>query len=101
MSKDYDLPGGLEFVEVKNFEEFDRFKRRFYIASKCKTYFELADFLETTASKISDAKRRLRIPQQWFDIVFRKTATNPHWLLTGEGEKTRLLYSYDSVGEDL
>lgn len=101
MSKNYDLPGRLEFVEVKNFEEFDRFKRRFYMASKCKTYFELAEFLETTASKISDAKRRLRIPQQWFDIVFRKTATNPHWLLTGEGEKTRLTQSYGCVGEDL
>jgi len=101
MSENYVFPGRKEFVEVKNFEEFDRFKRRFYMASKCKNFFELAEFLETTASKISDAKRRLRIPQQWFDIVFRKTATNPHWLLTGEGEKTRHMHLYGNVGEDL
>ena len=95
------LPARRTFVRVNKFEEFEKFKRRFYMATNCKSYFELADFLETTASKISDAKRRLIIPQSWFDIVFRKTSTNPQWLLTGEGEKTILPQNYGKVDEEL
>lgn len=69
---------------------FDAVKQRLHETSGCKNFYELADFLETTPAQLSDARRRLRIPVQWFRITFLKTKVNPHWLLTGTGEKELL-----------
>lgn len=81
---------GKDYHAVYDLDEFDAVKQHFYEALGSKDFFTLADFLETTPVQLSDARRRLRISVQWFRITFLKTKVNPHWLLTGIGEKELL-----------
>lgn len=68
-------------------EAFAAFKKRLYATTQCASLYELAAFLETKPSQITDASRRLRCPVTWVQVVFIKTYTNPIWLLEGEGEQ--------------
>ncbi len=71
---------------VRDTAEFDEIRWRFYAATDCTTIFELAAFLGTTPVLMSEARRSLRIPMEWFRIVFLKTGTDPIWLRDGMGE---------------
>ena len=76
-----------EYYSVRNGEEFDAIKLRLYEATGCMNMHELAHVLGTTAAHISDARRRLRMPEIWFQTVFLKTLTHPTWLKEGKGRR--------------
>ena len=75
-----------EYHALVDVEAFDAVKRRLYTVSGCKNYEELAVFLDTKPSRISDARRRLRIPVTWLQTAFLRCYANPTWILEGEGE---------------
>lgn len=76
-----------EYHSFSNAEAFAAFKKRLYATTQCASLHELAAFLETKPSEITDAGRRLRCPVAWVQVIFMKNYTNPLWLLEGEGEQ--------------
>lgn len=76
-----------EYHSFRDAEGFAAFKKRLYATTQCASLRELAAFLETKPSQITDAGRRLRCPVAWVQIVFIRSYTDPRWLLEGEGEQ--------------
>lgn len=56
-----------------------------------RTQMQLAEFLGVRQSSISDAKRRQTIPDGWLINALRRTNVDPDWILTGIGERWRVL----------
>ncbi|MGE4469358.1 MAG: helix-turn-helix domain-containing protein [Desulfovibrio sp.] len=56
-----------------------------------RTQVELSRFLGVQQSTISDARRRRSIPDSWLVCLMRRTGADPDWVLTGQGERWRLL----------
>ncbi len=67
--------------------EFDAIQKRFRLALGCQNMFELAHVLGVTAASISDARRRLMIPDSWFRVAFLRALVNPAWLKSGAGAR--------------
>ena len=62
--------------------------RRLYAATGCNNMSELAAYLEVSASGISDARRRNRVPVAWFRTMLAKNPEiSPVWLLTGQEDE--------------
>lgn len=53
----------------------------------CNTKTELAIFLGIQQSRVSDAVRRKKIPDNWLVILFENKRINPEWIRTGFGCK--------------
>lgn len=62
-------------------------------ATECRSQVELAAFLGTRQSLISDAKRRDRIPAEWLDFLHKTKGVRPEWILHGTPPK------YENVKE--
>lgn len=58
---------------------------RLFEAADCHSLLELAVFLGTRQSSVSDARRRGFIPSEWLLTLLRKRWINPVWILTGAG----------------
>ena len=56
-------------------------------AAGCRTDVELAAFLGTKQSLISDARRRNTVPAEWLIVLLRLKKINPDWILTGQGPR--------------
>ena len=80
-----EMPG---YYYVHDEHEFDALKERFYEATGSRSFADLAEFLAVSPAQISDARRRLRIPFMWFQLVFLKTNIDPAWLKDGAGERS-------------
>lgn len=50
-----------------------------------KTQTDLGEALGVAQASISDAKRKSKIPPEWFLKLSTGRGLNPNWLLTGEG----------------
>ena len=64
---------------------FDEQMARMQRIAKTRTQQELAEFLGTSQSSVSDAKRRQKIPADWLIILLRLRNVHPEWILTGRG----------------
>lgn len=64
---------------------FEDQMRRIQDVTGKKTQVDLADFLGTRQSSVSDAKRRRRIPADWLVTIIRTKDVHPEWILTGLG----------------
>lgn len=78
---------GTGYHTMDTTEEFDHIKKRFYEATGGHSFSTLSTFLGTLPSQISDARRRLRIPEQWFHTIAAQTGTSLTWLKHGSGSK--------------
>lgn len=76
-----------DYHTMETTEEFDHIKKRFYEATGGNSFSTLATFLDALPSQISDARRRLRIPEQWFHTIAAQTGTSLTWLKHGSGSK--------------
>lgn len=76
--------GGYHILEGA--VEFDAIRKRFYEALDCDDFYNLAEYLGVKPSRLSDAKRSLRLPSDWLQTVAAKPKVSVTWLLTGEAE---------------
>lgn len=65
----------------------DSWYSRLLDAAGCSYQIELADFLGTRQSLISDAKRRDRIPSDWLDFLHKTKSVRSEWILHGTPSK--------------
>lgn len=56
-------------------------------AAECQSQIELANFLGTRQSLISDAKRRGTIPVDWLAFLQKTKGIRPEWILSGIAPK--------------
>ncbi len=80
-----DLPP--EYQDIKDGEEFDVIKRRLYELTGCDNIFALAEYLGVKPAQITDARRRLCLPEDWLRTVILKTRANHAWIRYGTGER--------------
>ena len=66
---------------------FDEQMARMQRIAKTRTQQELAEFLGTSQSSVSDAKRRQKIPADWLILLLRLKSVHPEWILTGRGQQ--------------
>ena len=57
-----------EFRGLKSVEEFDAILGWFYEATGCRNIHDLGKSLGVSPASISDARRRLRVPEAWFRL---------------------------------
>lgn len=57
---------------------------RIYVATKCRTQVELAEWLGIRQSSVSDAKRRCCVPANWL-VTLMHAGVNLEWVTTGRG----------------
>ena len=62
-------------------------------AAECQSQIELANFLGTRQSLISDAKRRGTIPVDWLAFLQKTKGIRPEWILSGTPPQ------YEDTGE--
>lgn len=83
-----------QFLEIYN---------RIMGITKCDTQVALAEYLEMRQSSISDAKKKLYIPSDWYLKLFQKDGINPEWVRTGTGpthlknEKGEFVTRYEDI----
>ena len=66
---------------------FDEQMARVQRVANTRTQQELAEFLGTPQSAVSDAKRRQKIPADWLILLLRLKSVHPEWILTGRGQQ--------------
>ena len=64
---------------------FTEVYQRIQFATNTRTQTELANILEIRQSSISDAKRRNKIPSNWYMLLFEKFGLNQDWLRYATG----------------
>jgi DNA-binding XRE family transcriptional regulator len=88
------------FLPIEGFVDADSILDRMIKATGGKTQSDLGNFLGISQASVSEAKRKGKVPPEWFLKFSTEKKLNPNWLLRGE-EPMYILGGQDAAGQDI